>query len=323
MRKAPLEDLMTAYVLRRILLIFPTLIIVSFLVFVMVRLLPGDAVDLMVEQNGYAANRDELESQLGLDKPLPKQYLVWVGELIRGDLGTSLWTKRSAVTELKQIVPVSLELTLLSTVFAVGIGVPIGILAAIRQDSAPDLVLRALSIGALSIPGFWLATLLLVFPAIWWNWSPPLTYTNIWENPAQNLKQVFWPAFILSIYSAAVIMRMTRSMMLEVVRQDYVRTARSKGLGARTVIIRHALRNALLPIVTIVGLQIPAILSGAVIMESIFGLPGIGRFVIQVISQRDYPMLQIITLLLALVVLCSNVIVDVTYALLDPRVQVS
>lgn len=314
---------MTAYVLRRILLIFPTLIIVSFLVFVMVRLLPGDAVDLMVEQNGYAANRDELESQLGLDKPLPKQYVVWVGELMRGDLGTSLWTKRSAVTELKQIVPVSLELTLLSTVFAVCIGVPIGILAAMRQDSAPDLVLRALSIGALSIPGFWLATLLLVFPAIWWNWSPPLTYTNIWENPAQNLKQVFWPAFILSIYSAAVIMRMTRSMMLEVVRQDYVRTARSKGLGARTVIIRHALRNALLPIVTIVGLQIPAILSGAVIMESIFGLPGIGRFVIQVISQRDYPMLQIITLLLALVVLCSNVIVDVTYALLDPRVQVS
>ncbi len=314
---------MATYVFRRILLIFPTLAIVSFLVFVMVRLLPGDAVDLMVQQNGYASNREEMEAQLGLDKPLVRQYVVWVGEVARGDLGTSLWTKRSATTELKQILPVSLELTFLTTLFAIGTGIPIGVIAAIRQDSAPDLFLRTFSIGALSVPGFWLATLLLVFPAIWWDWSPPLSYTDIWVNPVANLKQLFWPAFILSIYSSAVIMRMTRSMMLEVVRQDYVRTARAKGLGGRQVIIRHALRNALLPIVTIVGLQIPAILSGAVIMESIWGLPGVGSFIVQVITQRDYPMLQIITLVLALVVLVSNMVVDVTYAVLDPRVRLS
>jgi peptide/nickel transport system permease protein len=312
---------MQQYIIRRLVLMIPTVLLVSILVFTLIRLLPGDVIDLMVQENAYASNREGLEERLGLNKPAYQQYLEWIGGMLRGDFGESLWTKRSGLTELRATVPVSLELALLTIVFSVTIGVSIGILSAIRQDSALDLVLRGLSILGLSIPGFWLATLVVVLPSIWWGWSPSVQLIHFTDDPAGNLAQFAVPAAILATFTAASIMRITRTMMLEVLRQDYMRTALAKGLRERRAILRHGVKNALIPVVTVIGLQVPSILAGSVIMESIFGLPGMGRFVLQTVTQRDYPMLQMINLMLALLVMFTNLVVDLSYGFLDPRIS--
>jgi peptide/nickel transport system permease protein len=312
---------MQQYIIRRLLLMIPTVLLVSIIVFTLIRLLPGDVIDLMVEQNAYAGTREALEERLGLNKPAPQQYLEWIGGMLRGDFGESLWTKRSGLTELRATVPVSLELALLTITFSVTIGVSIGILSAIRQDSALDLVLRGISILGLSIPGFWLATLVVVLPSIWWGWSPSVQLIHFTDDPIGNLAQFALPAAILATFTAASIMRITRTMMLEVMRQDYMRTAMAKGLRERRAILRHGVKNALIPVVTVIGLQVPSILAGSVIMESIFGLPGMGRFVLQTVTQRDYPMLQMINLVLAMLVMATNLVVDLSYGFLDPRIR--
>lgn len=313
---------MGRYIIRRLLLIIPTLFLVTLMVFSMVRLIPGSVVDMMLEQYQYGKDVTELNQKLGLDKPIITQYFYWLAKLARGDLGESLWTKRSATEELKTRFPVTLELSLISIFFSLIIALPVGILAAIRQDSWMDYLSRSFTIGALSIPSFWLATLFLVLPSIWFKIAPPIgSYMSFSANPWGHISQFLFPAFAMGLAQSGVIMRMTRAMILEVLRQDYVRTAWAKGLSEKVVVFRHTLKNALIPIVDVIGIQMPFYFGGTIIMEYIFGLPGMGSFAFEAISKRDYPMIQAITLFLAILIVFTNLIVDLSYGYLDPRIK--
>ena len=312
---------MRKYILRRLLVAIPSLLIASFVVFSMPRLLPGDVVQLMLDERAYGKDLDDLRAKLGLDRPLLVQYVAWLGRVVTGDLGESLWTKRPVLEELIRRVPITLELGFLALLFAIVIALPIGVLAATRQDSIADYLFRSLAIVGLSVPGFWKATLVVLLPAIWWGWSPPVHYTEFSRDPWQHLVQFSIPAFILAIAASAGIMRLTRAQLLEVLRQDYVRTAWSKGLAERVVVLKHSLKNAIIPVVTVLGLQISGILGGTVIFESIFGLPGMGRFLFDAVNNRDYPVIQGVNLLIVTVVVVTNLIVDACYVLLDPRIR--
>ena len=312
---------MRRYVVRRILLIIPTLLLVTLIVFTAIRLIPGDVVTLMVEDYFYADTMEEMRERLGLDKPVHEQYLSWLGDMLRGDFGESLWTKRSVGQELAHRMPVTLELAFLSLLITLGIGIPFGVLAAVRQDTIADYGPRGVALTFLAVPNFWLATLVIVLPSIWFGWIPRVDYVRFFESPLGNLEILMVPVLINSVGRAAVIMRMTRAMVLEVLRQDYVRTAWSKGLTQRTILSRHVLKNAMIPTVTMVGIQIPGLIGGSVIIESIFGLPGMGRLLLEVITSRDYPMLQSLTLLFATITLLSNLIVDLVTTTLDPRIR--
>ncbi len=314
---------MTKYIVRRLILALPTLLVIMLLVFSILRFLPGDIVKLMVAEQQYAVDEAQLRKDLGLADPWPVQFVKWSSKAVRGDFGRSLWTEQNISDELKNRFPVSAELGLYSIIIGVLIALPVGIISAIRQDSILDYVCRSVAIGFLSIPGFWLATLLLVFPLIWWGWSPPLTYVKLSENPVKHFQYFFWPALLLGLSLSGTTMRLMRNQMLEVLRQDYIRTANAKGLTESKVIIRHALRNALIPVVTVIGLQVAAVVSGTVVMESIFSIPGIGRFYFQAILFRDYPAVQATALFIALTVLLTNIIIDVTYGVIDPRIRLS
>jgi len=310
------------YALKRLLLVVPTLLLVSVFVFAIVRAIPGDVVDMMVEQFQYGKSADELRARPGLDRPLAAQYVTWVAGVMRGDLGHSLWTTRPAARDIAERFPVTLTLSLLSIVVSLVIAVPVGIVGAVRQDSAADLASRSLAVGALSVPSFWLATLIVVVPSFYFNWAPPIgNFRRIGDGVLVYVSQFFLPALCLGITQAGVIMRMTRAMMLEVLRQDYVRTAWAKGLGGRVVIFRHALRNAMIPIVTVIGSQMPFYFGGSIVMEHIFGLPGVGSFVLEAISRRDYPVIQAVNLAVASLVILSNLVVDLSYGALDPRIR--
>ena len=312
---------MRRYLVKRLLVALPSLIIASLFVFTLPRLLPGDVVTLMLEEKAYARDLDELRARLGLDRPIYVQYFDWAGRVIRGDLGDSLWTRRPILEELTTRLPVTAKLGAFAMVFAVVIGVPIGVLAAVRADALADYVARTAAILGLSVPGFWLATLVIVVPAVWWGWTPHLHFVEFRVDPRAHVVQFLLPALILGIASAAAIMRLTRGMLLEVLRQDYIRTAWSKGLSERRVVMKHSLKNAVIPVVTILGLQVAQILGGTVIFEQIFGLPGIGRFLFDAINQRDYPVIQGINLLIVSMVVLINLAVDTVYALIDPRIR--
>ena len=312
---------MQQYVLKRLLLVVPTLLLVSVIVFSLTRLIPGDVVTLMFEEKGYAKDMDALRARLGLDRPLPVQYVTWLGRVVQGDLGESLWTRRPVLEEITRRLPVSLELGGMAIGFALCLALPIGILSAIRQDTLKDYTARSAAILGLSIPSFWKATLVIVLPSIWFGWAPPLQFTPLSHDPWQHFSQFLAPAIILGIASGASIMRLTRALMLEVLRQDYVRTAWSKGLNEPRVVMKHALKNAMIPVITIVGIQVGQIAGGTVIMETIFGLPGMGRFLVDAIYQRDYPVVQGVNLLIASIIVGANLLVDVTYAYLDPRIR--
>lgn len=312
---------MRQYIIKRLLLIVPTLLLVSVIVFSLTRLIPGDVVVLMFEEKAYAKDLDALRAKLGLDKPLYVQYMTWLGNVVQGDLGESLWTKRPVLEEMQRRLPVSAELGAMAIVVALLLALPIGVLSAIRQDTVQDYTARSLAIIGLSVPAFWKATLVIVLPSIWFGWAPPLQFTPYAQDPWQHFSQFIAPAIILGIASGASIMRLTRALMLEVLRQDYIRTAWAKGLRERRVVVKHAFKNAIIPVVTIVGIQIGQIASGTVIMETIFGLPGMGRFLVDAIYQRDYPVVQGVNLLIASIIVCINLLVDVTYAYLDPRIR--
>ena len=309
------------YALKRLLVAIPSLLIASVIVFSLARLVPGDVVTLMMEENQYAQDLEEMRAKLGLDRPIYRQYVEWMGRMARGDLGQSLYTGKPVLHELAWRLPVSLELGTVALVFAVLIGVPIGIVAAVRQDTLRDYVARSSAILGLSVPGFWLGTLVVVLPAIYFGWSPPIEFTRLDENPWRHVAQFLLPGFLLGVASAAAIMRLTRTQLLEVLRQDYVRTAWSKGLAEPRVVLKHSLKNALIPVVTVLGIQIAQILSGTVIFESIFGLPGMGRFLFDAITERDYPVIQGINLVIVATVVLVNLVVDVAYAWLDPRIR--
>lgn len=313
---------MREYIIRRLLLVPVTLFIVSFMVFSLSRLIPGDIVDLMFEEKGYAEDMEEMREKLGLNKPIYTQYFSWMGNIFKGDWGESLWSAEPVLQEIGKRWPVTLELGLMALIIALITGLPIGTFSAIRQDSARDYVLRSYSITMLSIPSFWLAIMIALVPTLWFDWwraAPP--YVHFTENPLVNLKNMIIPAFCMGAITSGTTMRMTRTMMLEVLRQDYIRTAWAKGLNERVIIPRHAIKNALIPIVTLIGTSSIFLIGGSVIIEQIFMLPGLGRHMFWSIWQRDYPMVSGINLCLASAVVFLNLIIDISYAYLDPRIR--
>lgn len=309
------------YLAKRALIAIPSLLIASLIVFTLPRLIPGDAVQLMLAEKAYAKDIDELRAKLGLDRPLYVQYFEWLGRVAAGDLGESLWTRRPVLQEIGQRLPVTLELAVFALTFALLIAVPIGIVSAARQDTIQDYLARSAAILGLSVPGFWLATLLIVLPAIWWGWRPVTGFVEFSKDPLSHLTQLLLPALILGIAAGAALMRLTRGMLLEVLRQDYVRTAWAKGLGERVIVMKHGLRNAVIPVVTLLGTQLPQIIGGTVIIETIFGLPGMSRFLFDAINQRDYPVIQGVNLIVVSTIVMINLAVDAFCAILDPRIR--
>ena len=312
---------MSRYVLRRLVLLLPTLALVTLLVFSIIRLLPGDIVTLMMSEQGYASDKAKLEQMLGLDQPFYRQYFGYIGKAVHGDLGVSFWTKEPVLDEILRRLPVSLELALLAMFFGLLLAVPAGIFSAIRQDTWLDYLFRTGAIGGLSVPGFWMATVVIVSASIWWQWVPPMRYTPLARDPVRNLSQMLLPAIILGLALSASVMRMTRSMVLEVLREDYVRTAWAKGQSRGVVIWRHALKNAILPVVTVIGIEFAFLIGGLVVTETVFNLPGLARFLVQAILWRDYPIVQNLVMFIAVVVIVSNLLVDMLYGVLDPRVR--
>jgi peptide/nickel transport system permease protein len=313
---------MKQYVLRRVFLAVPTLVLVSVIVFSMMRLMPGDVVLRMVEGHAYAPTVEALRKEIGLDRPAHVQYLDWVGGILtRGDFGTSYWTKQPILDEFIARFPVTVELAVLTILVSVVLGILVGIVSAVRQDTASDYIGRILAILALSVPYFGLAVLVVVLPAIYFKWTPVYTYVALTADPLQNLKIMLVPALVFGVTRAGPIMRIMRSALLEVLRQDYIRTAWSKGLPERAVVLRHALKNAMIPVITLVGLQTPLYIGGSVIMESIFRLPGVGLFFFEALTRLDYPVVQSVNLIVATLVVGLNLVIDLTYAFLDPRIR--
>ena len=380
---------MTQYIIRRILLMIPTLVGVSLLVTAFVRLLPGDAVDILTANNEFQgrdeilkatirtqlvkegkdpltaaftdrkriedglvntqlqkdglnpatatpeqreaaknafaikAYKDEIRERLGLDKNYIGQWWAWVTNAMQGDLGVTLAGGQPIGPELRERIPTSIELGLLGMIVSILIALPIGVFSAVKQDSPIDYIARSGAIGMLAIPSFFLATLLIIFTSRWMDYSFPIFFSKVWDDPAKNVELLWAPAIILGIGLSGTIMRLTRAQMLEVLRQDYIRTARSKGLADRTTIIRHGVRNALIPVVTIVGLQVPVLVGGSLVLEQIFGIPGVARYLFDAINNRDFPVIIAVNMMFALVIIFSNLIVDLTYAVLDPRIRLA
>ena len=317
---------MHRYLIRRLLLMIVTLFLVSIIVFTMIRLIPGDVVDAMIRDIGLQKvgqiDREAIERRLGLDAPIHVQYGRWIGDIVlHGNLGDSMRSFQPLTPVILGRMPVTFELGLMAIVIGLVIALPVGIYSAIRQDTLADYLGRTIAIIGLSTPNFWLATMVMLFPAIWWGWSPPVELIPFTEDPLGNLGQFMIPGLILGTASAAATMRMTRTMMLEVLRQDYIRTARSKGLRETTVVTRHAVKNALIPVVTIVGANLPILVGGAVIMEQIFALPGLGRLMVRALESRDYTLVSGINLFVATSIVVANLLVDISYAYLDPRVR--
>ena len=317
---------MRAYIIRRVLLVIPTLFILSVLVFLSVRFLPGDAIDVMLDKAGWigAANVDRaaLEQMLGLDLPAYVQYGRWIGGIVlRGTLGESLWGGEAIESKIIERLPVTLELGVLAIVIGVLIAVPVGVYSAMRQDTVGDYAGRTIAVIGLATPNFWLGVMVMLYPVIWWGWSPSIELIRFSEDPLGNLGMFLVPSAILGTALAASTMRMTRTMMLEVLRQDYIRTAWAKGLSERLVVVRHAVKNAFIPVVTLIGLQLPILVGGSVIMENIFVLPGLGRVLLTALTDRDYPVVMGVNLCFGAAVLGVNLLIDLVYPYLDPRVR--
>ena len=313
---------MKRYILNRVALAVPTLFLVSVMVFALMRLMPGDVATRMVEGHAYAPTLKALRHDLGLDRPVYVQYSDWIGGIVlRGDFGQSYWTRQPILEEFVRRFPVTLELAALTILVSVVLGVAVGIVSAVRQDSASDYVGRVLAILALSVPYFGLAVLVVVLPSIYFKWTPVWTYVAFSADPLENLKIMLVPALVFGVTRAGPIMRIMRSALLDVLRQDYIRTAWSKGLGERTIILRHALKNAMIPVISLIGLQAPLYIGGSVIIESIFRLPGVGLFFFEALTRLDYPVVQSVNLIIAAMVVGLNLLVDLSNAFLDPRIR--
>jgi len=317
---------MYSYLIRRLIALIPTLLFASMIVFSVVRLVPGDIIDLMLTENDFGAetkeNRVELEKALGLDQPIYVQYFDWIGGIVsRGDFGNSLWQNTPVIDDIAERMPYTLELGILSLIIALSVAIPIGIYSAVRQETLGDYVGRTISILGLAVPSFWIGTMVVILPAMWWGWSPPTEVVPFFQDPIANLQVFIIPSLILGFALSAVTMRMTRTMMLEVLRQDYVRTAWAKGLPERVVVMRHALKNALIPVVTLIGLLVPILFGGTVIIEQIFTIPGMGQLLLDAVFVRDYPIITGVFLIVGFIVIVVNLIVDLCYGYLDPKVH--
>jgi peptide/nickel transport system permease protein len=315
---------MRRYILKRLLLMIPTLFGVAVLVFFMLRVAPGDIVELKYAGSGTFAPKEAIErerAQLGLDRPLVHQFGAWIFGIARFDFGNSMWTGRPIVEEIKIRLELSVQLALMATLVAMLLAIPLGTVAALRQDTWVDYAVRIFSIGGLAMPSFWLGIVMIVAFLTLFHWLPPLTFTSFWTDPWTNLSQLIWPALAVGYRYSAMATRMTRSAVLEVLREDYVRTARAKGLWERAVVIKHALRNALLPIVTVIGLEFAFLIGGLVVTEQVFNLNGIGMLFVESITRRDYTMTQTLVLLVSFVFIFMNFLIDLLYAWLDPRIR--
>ena len=321
---------MGTYIARRLLLAIPTLLLVTALTTVSIRLIPGDAVDeliFMLNTSGkedFAKLRADLEAQLGLDVPVYVQYVRWWKNIIlHADLGESIFMGIDVRDQIFQRFPVTMEIGIMALIVAMLISFPVGIYSAIRQDTVGDYVARSIAILLISLPSFWVGIMVVVFPSIWWGWSPPIINIPLWEDPWGNFKMYILPAAILGMAINGVNMRLTRTMMLEVIREDYIRTAYSKGLGERVIVLRHALKNAMIPVITISGGAVPIVIGGSVIIEQIFGLPGMGRLAIEAAFRRDFPVIIAVTFVFTIFTLIIILIIDLSYAFLDPRIRYS
>ena len=328
---------MRSYIIRRLLLAIPTVVIVTLIIFFVIRMIPGDAIDALIGQMStfggttVGMTRAALEHEMGLDVPIVQQYGRWTGVwpqedgsfrgLLQGDLGKSLYTGEPVLKEIANRLPITIELVLIGLIIGQLIALPIGVYSAMRQNTWGDYIGRSFAILCISIPGFWLGTLIIVFPSIWWSYMPSIEHIPFFEDPIGNLKMFIIPATILGVYTAGATMRITRTMMLEVLRQDYIRTAWAKGLRERVVVIRHTLKNALIPVITLTGIYVPALIGGTVIIERIFVLPGLGWLVVNSAIYRDYSVLSGIMIVFSVGLVLINLMVDLSYGFLDPRVR--
>ena len=316
---------MQQYTLKRIGLFIPTLFLMTIMVFVVMRIVPGDPAIALLEGDGggsyTAQDLQNLREKLGTDRNMAVQYVDWVGGIFQGDFGDSYWFKASVMSELGDRMPRTLELAVLAIVLSVIFSVPLGVISAIKPDSWLDFGARTFTIVGIAIPNFLMAVLMIISLLAVFNWLPPLGYVELWDNPVKNLQQMIFPAIALAIYDMAFIARVTRSSMMEVLREDYMRTARAKGLSERVVLVRHGLKNAFLPILTISGWQFARLFEGAVIIETIFLIPGVGRILIEAIFHRDFPMIQAVIVVIGTGVLLINLVVDLLYGWIDPRIR--
>jgi peptide/nickel transport system permease protein len=314
-----------SYIAQRLGIGVVTLFGMSIVIFALLRVAPGNIVDILFSTGGYVnvSERQAIERELGLDKSMVAQYVEWIRQLFAGDLGKSYRYDLPAWEIIKPLVPVTLELAALSIVIAVALGVPTGVISAVRQDTTLDYVLRVLSLAGLSMPSFWLGMVIILGCVAWLGWIPPVTLVRPGENFRLHLVQFLLPALAVGYRSSALIMRITRSAVLEVMREDYIRTAWAKGQSGRIVIWHHALKNAMLPVITVIGIEFAFLIGGLVVTETVFNLPGVARFLVQAILWRDYPIVQTLVMFTAIIVILSNLLVDILYGVLDPRVRVA
>lgn len=315
---------MGKYFVRRLLLLIPTILIVCVIVFALMRMIPGSAVDMMVyrlNSAGISVDAAQVEAMLGMDKPAVQQFFTWIWGICRGDLGDSLFQNETVWHCISRQLPVSLELGIVTLILTNVISIPLGLYCAARQDSISDYVLRIISVLLMSIPTFWVASLVLVYPAVWWGYAPPATYVSIFRNFGQNMQMFMIPALVGAIMQAGMQLRMVRTSVLDVMRQDYIRTAWAKGVKERTILFKHAFRNSMIPIVTMIGGSVGGLIGGSVIMENLFNIPGIGNQLVTALNQRDYPVVQGCVLVFSLFVMFVNIIVDMCYKWIDPRVK--
>ena len=315
---------MARYVVKRLLLMVPTLLGVAVMIFFLMRVVPGDIVELRFAGEGASVSRDNLDKErarLGLDAPLWKQFMTWIWGIARLDFGTSMWTGAPITEEIRLRFALSLQLAVMATVVAVLLALPLGVLAALKQDSWLDYAVRIFAIAGLATPSFWLGIVFILALLIVFKWLPPMVYTPFWVNPWQNMLQLIWPALAVGYRYSAVATRMTRSAMLEVLREDYIRTARAKGLWQRLILSRHALRNAMLPVLTVVALEFAFLMGGLVVTEQVINLNGLGLLFVESVAHRDYTLTQALVLLVAFVFIFVNFLVDLAYAWIDPRIR--
>jgi peptide/nickel transport system permease protein len=315
---------MARYIVKRLLLMIPTLLGVAVLIFFLMRVVPGDIVEQRFAGESAYAQKETLDKErarLGLDQPLWRQFLTWMGGILRLDLGTSMWTGAPIMEEIKLRFALSLQLAVMATIIAVLLAIPLGVIAALKQDTWVDYTVRIFSIAGLATPSFWLGIVFILGLLIVFKWLPPMVYTPLWVNPWQNLQQLIWPALAVGYRYSAVATRMTRSAMLEVLREDYIRTARAKGLWQKLILSRHALKNAMLPVLTVIALEFAFLMGGLVVTEQVFNLNGLGLLFVESVAHRDYTLTQALVLLVAFVFIAVNFMVDLLYAWLDPRIR--
>jgi peptide/nickel transport system permease protein len=315
---------MLTYLAKRLLLMIPTLLGAAALIFFMLRVVPGDVVEVKLRADGASVTQEVIDaerSRLGLDKPLPEQFATWLVGLVELDPGLSMWTGRSVVDEMSIRLPLSMQVAIMGALIATLMAVPMGTLSALYRDSPIDYLLRVFSLAGLAVPAFWFGMVMILLLLWLFNWLPPVIYTPFWVDPVANLSQLIWPALVVGIRYAAVVARMVRSSVIEVMKEDYIRTARAKGLDEKVVVIRHAMKNAMLPAITVIGLEFAFLMGGLVVTEQVFNLNGIGQLFVQAVAHRDFVLVQNIVMFIAVVFVLTNLVVDLLYAALDPRIR--